>query len=227
MDHLSFILEGILWGGDMNKVLKNMLLLLGLLTFIAVYGCDNNSSAESEIQEQQIRPDNWAKAVDIKGVGNLYRVSTNLYRSEQPTTEGFKELENLGVKTIVNLRSFNSDRDNITGTNLAYEHIYMKAWHPEEKEVIRFLKIATDQNSFPVLVHCQHGADRTGTMVAIYRIAICGWSKSEALNEMKNGGYGFHTIWKGLPKFIEELDVDSITKEVGEKNLVNKELCNI
>ena len=37
----------------------------------------------------------------------------------------------------------------------------------------------------PVFVHCKHGADRTGTMVAFYRILFEGWSKDEAIREMK------------------------------------------
>ena len=94
----------------------------------------------------------------------------------------------MGIKTIINLRSFHSDRDEIGQAALAYEHIYMKAWHPEEKEVVRLLKIVTDPKRTPVLVHCQHGADRTGTMVAVYRIAVQGWSKAEAIRELTQGG---------------------------------------
>ena len=44
-------------------------------------------------------------------------------------------------------------------------------------------------------MHCQQGADRTGTMMAFYRIAVQGWPKDDAIAEMKNGGYGFHSIW--------------------------------
>jgi protein tyrosine phosphatase (PTP) superfamily phosphohydrolase (DUF442 family) len=40
----------------------------------------------------------------------------------------------------------------------------MKAWHPEEKEIVKFLKTVTDKTKTPVFVHCQHGADRTGLM---------------------------------------------------------------
>ena len=56
-------------------------------------------------------------------------------------------------------------------TGLAYEHIYFNALHPEEKEVVRFLQIVTDPLRQPAFVHCKHGADRTGMMCAIYRVA--------------------------------------------------------
>lgn len=71
-----------------------------------------------------------------------------------------KELKKMGIATVVNLRSFHSDRDEIGSTGLGYEHIYVKAWHPEEKEIIRFLQIVNDPKRQPVLVHCQHGAGR-------------------------------------------------------------------
>lgn len=116
---------------------------------------------------------------------------------------------------VVNLRSFNSDRREIGATGLAYEHIYMKAWHPERKEIVRFLQIVTDPKRTPVLLHCQHGADRTGTMSAIYRIVVEGWSKEDALREMQDGDFGFHSIWGNLPDWINELDVEAIRQEAG------------
>ena len=100
-------------------------------------------------------------------------------------------------------------------TGLAYEHITMKPWYPEEKEAVRFLKIVTDPQHTPVLVHCQHGSDRTGTMVALYRIAVQGWSKNEAIREMTEGGFRFHRIWSNLPRWIEKLDIDRIKREAG------------
>ena len=78
-----------------------------------------------------------------------------------------------------------------------------------------FLKIVSDKKNAPVFVHCQYGADRTGTMCAIYRIVILGWPKEEAIREMKEGGFGYHPIWKKLLKYIRALDVDRIKKEAG------------
>lgn len=138
--------------------------------------------------EEKKRPALWAQPLKLKGVPNLHKVSDDLYRSAQPTAQGMEELRRLGIETIVNLRSYSSDRKKIGSTGLAYEHIYMKAWHPEEKEIVRFLQIVTNPKRVPVLVHCQHGADRTGTMNVIYRIAVEGWTIEEALREMKEGG---------------------------------------
>lgn len=161
------------------------------------------------------RPDSWAQPLEAKGTSNLYKVSDSLYRSAQPTAEGFRSLKDMGIVTVVNLRSFHSDRKEIGSTGLAYEHIYMKAWHPERKEAVRFLQIATDAKRTPVLVHCQHGSDRTGAMTAIYRIVVHGWSKENAVREMTSGDFGFHQVWTNLPKWIRDLDVEAIRAEAG------------
>jgi protein tyrosine phosphatase (PTP) superfamily phosphohydrolase (DUF442 family) len=126
-----------------------------------------------------------------------------------------QNLARRGIKAVVNLRSFHSDLDEIGDSGLGYEHISMKAWHPERKEVVRFLQIVTDPQRIPVLVHCQHGADRTGTMAAVFRVAVQGWTKEEAIREMTAGGFGFHAAWKNLLAWIEGLDIESIRREVG------------
>ncbi len=128
-----------------------------------------------------------------------------------------KNLKEMGIETIVNLRSFNSDRKLIGNTGLGYEHLYMKAWHPEHKEVVRFLQIVTNAKRAPVLVHCQHGADRTGTMIALYRVVMQGWTKEEAIREMTEGGFGFHEVWSNLPEWIQDLDIEAIRRDAGIK----------
>jgi protein tyrosine phosphatase (PTP) superfamily phosphohydrolase (DUF442 family) len=171
---------------------------------------------------ETFRPSLWAHPIDVDGAPNLHQVDTNLYRSAQPTKIGIQNLKLMGIKTLVNLRSFHSDRDEIGEIDIGYEHIYMKAWHPERKEVIRFLQIVTDPGRTPVLVHCQHGADRTGTMCALYRIVVQGWTKEEAIQEMKEGGFGFHGVWINLSNWINELDMASIKEDAGITNLERK-----
>lgn len=164
------------------------------------------------------RPAEWATPLDVPGVPNLHRVSPTLYRSAQPSAAGMRALRDMGVETIVNLRSFHSDRDAIGSTGLGYEHLYVKAWHPEHKEVVRFLQIVTNPKRQPVLVHCQHGADRTGLMVALYRVAVQGWTVDAAVREMTEGGFGFHAVWKNLVPWLRRLDLAAITAEAGLTN---------
>lgn len=85
----------------------------------------------------------------LEGVPNLHRISPTLYRSAQPAARGMRSLKQQGIETVLNLRSFHCDRDEIGNTGLAYERIYMKAWHPERKEVVRFLQIVTNPKRTP------------------------------------------------------------------------------
>ena len=174
-----------------------------------------NNLRQSQIQEADRK---WAEPLELPGLPNLHKVCDELYRGAQPTAEGAKQLEKLGVKTVVNLRFVLSDRDELKGTGLGYEHINMTTFYPVTGDVVRFLKIVTDPKRTPVFVHCQHGADRTGTMCAVYRIAVQGWSKDEAIEEMTKGGFGHHAIWKNLVDFIRALDIDEIKRAAGLNN---------
>jgi protein tyrosine/serine phosphatase len=51
-------------------------------------------------------------------------------------------------------------------------------------------------------------------MSAMYRIVFQGWSKDEAIREMVEGGYGFHSIWSNIIQYVKNVDVDKIKKEV-------------
>ena len=158
----------------------------------------------------------WAvKITDQPGLENFHRVTPNLYRGKQPTAEGLRSAEKLGVKTVIDLRVFHSDADEAAGTKLKLERISFKTWHAEDDDVVRFLKIVTAKKCQPVFVHCLHGSDRTGTMIAIYRIAVQGWSKREAIDEMTKGSFGFHPVWKNLIAYIEKLDIESLRKRAG------------
>lgn len=119
------------------------------------------------------------------------------------------------ITTVVSLRVFNDDAPLVPATSvLRLEQIHFKTWHPEDEDVVKFLRIATTPALQPMLVHCQHGSDRTGTMVAIYRIAYEGWTKAQATDEMINGGFGFHPMWQDLLRYIEKLDINSIKEQV-------------
>jgi tyrosine-protein phosphatase SIW14 len=200
-------------------VLSAILVVLAGVFLVGKYGLPFGSQlGNNQRQAETIHAQNkWAERIELPGLPNLHKVSDDLYRGAQPTAEGMKQLKKLGIKTVVNLRSLHSDHNAIKDTELAYEHINMTTWNTEDKDVIRFLQIVTDSNRTPVFVHCQHGADRTGTMCAIYRITIQGWSKNEAVEEMTKGGFGFHSIWQNLPDYVHKLDVEEIKHSAGLK----------
>lgn len=59
----------------------------------------------------------------------------------------------------------------------------------------------------PVLVHCSHGADRTGLVCALYRIHFQNWEKEEALAEMLEGGFGYHIFWQQNADFLKQNNI--------------------
>ncbi len=189
--------------------------ILVLKTGSGVFTFDEIQAKRYELE----RPGEWAIAIEKEGLNNFHKVSEELYRGAQPTAAGIRQLKEMGIKTIINLRSFSSDEDEIGDVEIGYEHIYMKAWHPEEEEVVKFLKIVTDKTRTPVFVHCQHGADRTGLMCAIYRVAVCGWTRELAAEEMVYGGYGFHRVWKNLTDYLMKLDIEKIKTKIGIEKL--------
>ncbi|MEN6386461.1 MAG: dual specificity protein phosphatase family protein [Phycisphaerales bacterium] len=181
-------------------LLSSMLLLTGV-----------NATQAKKVSS---RPEVWTKQVETKGIGNFHQVSENLYRGKQPTAQGIEQLKQMGVKTIVNLRTEDTDTKLLKGYDFNYVRIPMRAKDPKVEDVITFLKIATDINQGPVFVHCMRGADRTGMMCAAYRVVVQGWDKKDAINEMKNGGYKFSPLCGKLADFINALDVEQIRKEI-------------
>jgi len=159
------------------------------------------------------RPGAWATAIPSERLDNFYRIDPLLYRSAQPDAAAMNELEALGIRRILNLRQFHSDDDEAKGTSLRLHRVPMNAGSITEEEVVSALKLIGSSKD-PVLVHCWHGSDRTGTVVAMYRLVFQGWSREAALDELVNGGYGYHAIYGNIPEFIDKADIEGIRKQV-------------
>jgi hypothetical protein len=91
----------------------------------------------------------------------------------------------------------------------------MEPWHPEIEDCAAFLKAATNPANLPALVHCYHGSDRTGLMCCIYRMAVQGWARQDAVDEMQFGGFGFNEMWQDLVDFALEVDVFALCDLAG------------
>ncbi len=159
---------------------------------------------------------------DIKGLKNFAKISEVLYRGEQPTREGFLELKKMGVKTVLSLRAFHSDRALLQGTGLYYKRMGIYTWNFKDDFTVKFLKLVTNPLYQPIFIHCQHGSDRTGTMCAVYRIIIQDWTVNDAIEEMHN--FGFHEIWANLKKYLRSLDTKKIKLEVERASSIEVEL---
>jgi protein tyrosine/serine phosphatase len=79
-------------------------------------------------------------------------------------------LKGLEIKTIINLRPLYSDSDEIKDTGLCVEELSVKAWHIEDADVVRVLRIIRKRENGPFLIHCSYGADRVGVMITMFRV---------------------------------------------------------
>jgi protein tyrosine phosphatase (PTP) superfamily phosphohydrolase (DUF442 family) len=151
----------------------------------------------------------------LPGLPNFAEVSKGkLYRSAQPTVSGLKLAKaRFGIRTVVNFRTIHSDQKEAEALGLQYFRIPFAAWHVTPEDVVRFLRIVNDPVNHPVLVHCQHGADRTGTMVAAYRIFVQGWKAEEAIGELSR--FGFHRIYANLKTFLCDEEWRRAAEEAG------------
>jgi len=154
----------------------------------------------------------WSAPCDecLPGVVNFTKVTDKLWRGAQPDVHDpdvFRKLAQAGVKTVINLRYDHDDFPALQGTDLAYVRIPMRAWHPQEDELVLFLaavrRALADPARSPVLVHCAAGKDRTGYAIAMYRIVEQQWDAESAIEEMFD--FRYNPVWFGNPEFLRKM----------------------
>lgn len=156
-------------------------------------------------------PPHWATLIDASA--NFYRVDDRLYRSEQLIAQDLALLERTGIRTIVNLRFFDRDDDKraFDGTAIRLVNTPLLTWSIQPDELAQVLHtVHQAQKDGAVLVHCYHGADRTGIVVAMYRVIYQGWSIADAKAEMQQGNFGYHSIWKNIDRLLDEESVAKV-----------------
>jgi len=127
-------------------------------------------------------------------VGNFGEVTPTLYRGGQPKQQGLEGLSKMGVNIVVDVRLTGRDKEREEVNKLGMQFVELP-WHclfPKDDTFARFLKLLKDNPGKKVFVHCRYGDDRTGMMIAAYRIAVEGWTAEEARQEMEK--FGFHRL---------------------------------
>jgi protein tyrosine/serine phosphatase len=142
-------------------------------------GKDPVAQTSSEIQSPvPLTPPNF----------RLVSRTEQIYRSARPGRRGLKALQGLGVKTILNLEEFiesGLEGFEARGLGIADVNVPMSGFGPPSFEQLdRALAVMTDPNlAHPLLVHCRLGEDRTGIVVAAYRVVVEGASAAQAARE--------------------------------------------
>lgn len=155
---------------------------------------------------------------EIYREANLYKVDSLVYRSEQLDKSHAQILTDLKIDAIINLRNWFRDKDkkSFAGSNIEFVNCPMIASFIKSEEVAAALweiEQRTRHNK-TVLVHCKHGADRTGMVMAMYRIVYQNWSLEKARKEMVDGPFGFHRIYRNLISMINEKSVKEVREEL-------------
>lgn len=136
-------------------------------------------------------------------------VEPGVWRGGLPRKNGLKRLKRMGVRTVVDLMDEDSQKWQKLCGELAmrYENIPLHRTEPIPRDSIkRFLSIIEDPSNKPIYVHCRSGRDRTGAMIAIYRIHMNDWTAQKARKEMNSKG--FNPMFFHLTKSVDAFERD-------------------
>lgn len=127
-------------------------------------------------------------------IRNFHEVTPFLYRGGQPGREGYKALAEAGVKTIISFRwgkkIVKTEMEAVQSLGMTFISMPLCYWKtPNVNDCEQFLKIVDDDKNWPVFVHCFHGSDRTGLLVAVFRLTRQQWKVDDAYKEMKECGF--------------------------------------
>lgn len=148
----------------------------------------------------------WGADAVAPGVPNFHQVNERIYRGGQPSDEGWPSLAHLGVKTVIDLRLQDEhptqrEAQAVGAAGMRYVNIPMHGIvAPSDDQVARVLELLNADDAGSVFVHCRRGADRTGTVIACYRMLHDGWDNEKAFKEAKLYGMSWTQI--GLKHYV-------------------------
>lgn len=145
--------------------------------------------------------------VSAKNLPNFSKINDQLYRGGQPSQAGINELARLGIKTVIDLRD-NDDRAKSEGqwagaAGMRFINIPLSTLaRPKDETIAAILADIMAAKDQPVFVHCKRGSDRTGTVIAVYRIVHDGWNGQQTMSEARQFGIGWWQFW--MKDFIND-----------------------
>lgn len=150
-----------------------------------------------------------------KDLPNFHKVNDHVYRGGQPKDAGFAELKRLGITTVIDLRDDDDravkEKTMVESAGMRFINLPLGGWsRPDKNDIDKILAEINAAGNQPVFVHCKRGKDRTGTVMAIYRMEHDGWSAKQAGDEAEEFGIGW---WQfSMRDFINDYYRDHILK---------------
>jgi tyrosine-protein phosphatase SIW14 len=182
-------------------------LSFGLLIFASGNGSEGLVAAQTKEQTQPPAVRAMGKRLEQKGVPNFGEVTPGLYRGGLLNAEGLKALKKLGMNVVIDTHANDKHEEELV-KSLGMKYVAIP-WHcpwPHDEVFAKFLAVVHENKGKKLFVHCRLGDDRTGMMVAAYRMAEEGWTADEAMNEMRSFGFtkSHHVICPGLGRYEKE-----------------------
>lgn len=160
------------------------------------------------------RPASWAEKILSRNFNNFYQVDAMVYRSEKPSFMGIKELTALGIKSVLNLHGKTSRRKIRKNKEIQFNSIKINPDNISYEDILNALKFINKMET-PINIHCYYGADRTGCIIAAYRMAVQGWSRKDAINEFLLGGFGYHErLFPNILFLLETIDIEKLKEDL-------------
>ena len=150
------------------------------------------------------------------GISRFVEVEPGFARGGRPSEADVRALAARGYKTVVSLRHGTLEGEWVRSAGMEFIQIPMDsgpfgAPAPSEAQVRTFLAAVGDPAKRPVFVHCKRGRDRTGVMVALYRVARNGWSAEQAIAEMEERG--IRPQYQAYRRYVRNFDPGTMAAE--------------